>query len=82
MDGRIAFLRDGRSRKYMKELISQLVAKADLSEAQAAKVAEVVKVPSLPSCLMRCAAPSRVPHRSGGRRRVRFGGEGSRGKLF
>jgi hypothetical protein len=27
----------------MKELISQLVAKADLSEAQAAKVAEVVK---------------------------------------
>ena len=27
----------------MKELISQLVAKADLSEAQAAKVADVVK---------------------------------------
>jgi hypothetical protein len=27
----------------MKELISQLVARADLSEAQAAKVAEVVK---------------------------------------
>jgi hypothetical protein len=27
----------------MKELISQLVAKADLSEAQAAKVAEVVR---------------------------------------
>lgn len=27
----------------MKELVAQLVAKADLSEAQAAKVAEVVK---------------------------------------
>jgi len=32
-----------RKRGRMKELISQLVAKADLSEDQAAKVAEVVK---------------------------------------
>jgi hypothetical protein len=32
-----------RKRRGMKELISELVAKADLSEAQAAQVAEVVR---------------------------------------
>lgn len=40
---RLSFTRDGPIVARMKELISDLVSKADLSEAQAAKVADVVR---------------------------------------